>query len=327
MTISRTFADLLRSRRGTFNQQFARVRWEYPNLQSAGFLALLEDVLDPLVVALAERTDPSVLPGAVETLYALLLELYALHLVGEKRRMGWVQEGWEELLPSLAPQLALAPGRVAAAVSNALVNLKNADPERWIHRMKALGNIMNEPDHLLAAGKVLGWRCGLAQYRDSALALAESLPEDVIRRIFDLPQEMVPAEALRRMRGDPWWRPDDGTRPDLEVVRIVGDFTGFGGVFETPPVVFAQEGRLLARDAARTWQVFADSFGTAFQPAEGPARAKPDRAANLEQGGWLQYRGQKCQVPGLEALSSSAALAHTLAVTQPFSHRIHLIHI
>ncbi len=327
MPVSSLFADLLNSRRGTFNQLFARMRWEHPNLDPAGFMRLLEDVLDPLLLSLAENADPSVLPGVVETLYDLLLRLYARNLVGEKRRMDWVQKGWEDLLPALAPHLLISPGRTAAACSNALFNLAGADPARWIRVMKALGKVTDGPDVLLAAGKVLGWRCGLAHYRDSALRLAENLPKDVIRLIFDLPQEILPAEALRRMAADPWWQPDGEDRPALKVARIVGNFSGFGGVFETPPVVFAHKGRLLARDAVRTWQVFADSFGTAFQPAKSPNPVQPDHAVRLQKEGWLHHEGRKFRVPGLEAMSSSAALDHTLAVAQPISHRILLIHI
>jgi hypothetical protein len=332
MTVSDALQGILRERREWFNQRFAREQWEHPNLSPEGFKALLGRVLDPLTSALARGNDGDALPKAVQTLYDRLLNLYARNLVGEKRPGEWIQRCWETLLPDLAPQILQDPGRVTAACCNAIHNLSRTpggDPEAWLQSMRALGTTLPDADTLLQAGQVLGWRCGLAQYRLSALERAPSLPKAALRPIFSLPPEVSPDAALAEMRKDPWWTPDDGMARAPAIRGRVGGFTGFEGPFRTPPLVCSYEGQLIAWDREDTWLLFADAWGRVLLPSGiGSEELTPTTdIAQLPAPETLKINGKTLRVPGLHRISSATALPHTLAITQPLSHRILLIRL
>ncbi len=332
MTVSRIFADLLESRRSYFNQRFLQARWESPGLDPSAFLRLVGEVLDPLVVRLAEENQPDKLPGVVESLYDALLTLYERNLLGERRLIGSVQQVWTDLLPSIPQHLMAETEKVVAAVCNAVVHLSfhaGADHDLWMRKMQVLGSTAADVDTLLTAGQVLAWRCGMAQYRQSALGLAETLDEKILSTIFDLPQTTKPENALTAMVQDPWWRPGEKAVEGLQVGAVVGDFAGFGGVFLSPPWVSANVHHFIAQDRNSTWALFADAYGHAFMPINGRHLAVSDHPSGLSvsEHGVLTTKFGRLHLPHFTALRSIAALPHTIAVTQICSHRIILVRV
>ena len=132
---------------------------------------------------------------------------------------------------------------------------------------------------------------------------------------------------------DPWLDPAAAAGPmpagrSLELVRRVGAFRGFGGLFMAPPMVSCPDGQLLVSDSGSHWLLFADRFGATFQRAEAPAvrpankSGKPSFKVGLD--GKVSRGREQAVFPEVERSQSSAANDTTLAVTTPLSHSIFL---
>ncbi|GEM_PF-698904 len=166
-----------------------------------------------------------------------------------------------DVVPRLAPWLALAPAATVAAVVDAARAVgggpgARGDVTAWAARVVdaaavGVGSPANVGPGLSAAnvgpgpsaadlvrGAVLvaAWRSGLVRYRDAALDAARSLPEPVARAALSLPASGAPgpdgrADAadlravLDRHAADPWWWPaagQDDERAGARWVRLPG---------------------------------------------------------------------------------------------------------
>lgn len=338
-------AAQLAARRETLNARFQATRAASPRLDAETALAFVADTVAPLVEPLPEARAGA----ALEALFDVALPLLGRELLGPAARLPYIQQGWERLLPRWPELLGQQPGRLARAVSNALHALgaaPGARPEDWIAAMAPLGARAASVDDLLEAGKVIAWRCGLAQYREGALAAAGRLPPELAGPALGLavPLEQDAREALiARLRADPWADPaaDADAPPALRLVAVAGAFRGFGGPFATPPGVAVAAGELVASDAQAAYILRADRFGCVFlrtaTVAEGRS-ARPSAGAasrlswpgsgadiRLSADGSVNWSEHSARFPELAEASSAAFDGHTLAVTHPLAHAVFLL--
>lgn len=252
--IAGPFAAVLEARRGELNEAVATARRSGADLDLDELAEVLASLVAPVVDVVHAAGQ-----GFTDVVGRVLFDV-ALQLVGQHRMTGPVRDGWAILLPAVPGPLAADPYRVVGAVTNALVNLAaatGARPDEWLRRMVDVAPACADPETLLAAGQVAAWRSGMAAYRDGALALAASLPPDVLTGTLD-----ADAGDLDRLRDDPWFDPAGPRR--VGVVRV-GAFRGFGGPFLRPPTVVAHDGVVVALDdgTGDAWFVLADAFGSA----------------------------------------------------------------
>ncbi|MBM7821238.1 hypothetical protein JOE63_003715 [Cellulosimicrobium cellulans] len=187
-----------------------------------------------------------------------------------------------DVVPRLAPWLALAPAVTVAAVVDAARAVgggpgARGDVTAWAARVvdaaaaggrspASVGPGPSAADLVRGAVLVAAWRSGLVRYRDAALDAARSLPEQVARAALSLPGSGADGRAdaadlravLDRHAADPWWWPavGQGVEPagtrwvrlpgapgPAEVLGRFGGFRGFGGPWLSPALVVGADAR------------------------------------------------------------------------------------
>jgi hypothetical protein len=330
-------AELLARGRDRLNQQFTAARNAHPGLDAAEFAGFLRHVTAPVMAAVhgyaPERAEP-----VLTVLYPLALELMGRGLFGPRSRAPVIEQGWLKLSVAFPELLSRQPQRFTVAVCNALHRLAGqlgSGAAIWIERMLAVARQGSPIDQLLEAGIVAAWRCGMAQYRESALTIAEDLPAEVAAAALGLPGNASGhAELIQSLRQDPWRGLDPivdagaaGARR-LRIVAVAGGFRGWGGPFLHPPRLALQESALLAFDPESVWQLYADCFGSALlrRADLDPAQVHATRAPGaVDSAGVVTWQGETVQLAALRGATGAAARSDTLAVTLPDSYRIFLV--
>jgi hypothetical protein len=328
--IAPAFARAVEAGRSRYNTLFVQARRTRVALDGDEFLCHLRRAVNP-VVAAVDTVAPDRVPAVVDALYELSLELVRKAVLGARARSVEVDRLWPGLLQSVAVHLAAQPRRVAAALTNGLYNLATTPgcrAEAWCDAVTALAPLCPEPELLLRAAQVAGWRCGLAHFREAALALAGELPAPVTRAALgaDATPSEIP-QLLQRLQADPWF-PPAGPQParGLRQVAVVGGFRGFGGVFLRPPRVAYHQGHFFAFDGIECWLVTADACGAAFHRAGAALPAdESDVTFAIDASGTVTARRAKQKFAHLKDSTSRACNKNTLAVTLPHSHALCLI--
>lgn len=267
--------DWLIARRQDLNGRFRLMQHCYPRLRAETVLPLCRELLPPLAGA-GE-------PGSAELL-ASVYDLILLHAGrGKLATEGGDSPGLGELLrvtfPRLRRLLLARPTDLPAALSNAVENLG----DRGLDLAGGLGGLadaVTDADALLDAGAVLAWRLGEARLRTTALAKARQLPPAVTRIALGLAAGKVKdvTRILDGLEADGWCRPDapqasppvaapDGWR----LTALLGNFRGFDGHFDEPPVLLDAGGqggrhRFWVRSGATPYRIDADVFGWVCRP-------------------------------------------------------------
>ena len=252
------------------------------------------DVLADAVREVAAATDPLATQLGADAFAATCDALVAAvaRLAAARR---WRAEGPErravlDVVPRLAPWLALAPAVTVAAVVDGARAVgggpgSRGDVTAWAARVvdaaavgaagvPGAGPGPSPVDVVRGAVLVAAWRSGLVRYRDAALAAARSLPEPVARAALSLAPGGGGAGAadlgavLERHAADPWWWPGrvDGDLPTVrlrgvaEPARVLGrfgGFRGFGGPWLSPALVVGAD----ARHPALRWTLLSPAAG------------------------------------------------------------------
>lgn len=350
MLVQGAFARILEENRQTWNAHFAMAKREHKRLDGPAVLEFLRETLAPIVDAV-DAVAPERAATVAERLYVLSLPLLARDLIGPAARRPALNDGFS-LLPALAHRLVEAPDRLPRAIINALHHLdQGARPADWVLRIVELDRVARSLDELLEAGKVLGWVCGLAQFRESALDVAATLRPALLGAVLGvtLADETARDGLVARLRADPWLNPARDTGRQLRVVAQAGGFRGFGGAFLRPPRVALVDGTLLLTDGESTLSLYADAFGTMLlrtltpfpsaQPASPGLLSAISRALSAKAALWplpggqlsfgedgaVGWAGRSARFPDLAGASASAFDGRTLAITHPLSHHVFLV--
>jgi len=311
------FSQALARGRERFNALFAQTNGR---VDASRFGEHLRNVVAPVVEAV-DRVRRDRVDAVVGTLYELSLDLAGSGIFDAHPA---VAAGWRSILPEMPFLVAEQPRAAAAAVTNALSNLSAQSPAMaaaWVQEMTALSASCKDLATFRGAGHVVAWRCGMAQHRLGALQSCASLPIDMACRALGIHAVDTASfeQALRRLQDDPWLTPANALLPErageVRIVAIVSGFRGFGGVFLTPPVVFAAESdQLIARDDQHAWSIVADVFGSHLQPLPSIPHKRRGRAPL-----------DLAHLPELANPLSNAANETTTAVTIPLSHSVFLV--
>lgn len=325
-------AAVFNTHRKELNARFGQARQARPGIDAAVFGNVLGRLVAPLVESVGSL-DSSRVENAALALYDLALELVGRDLLGGLARSTWLEAGWTELLPGLAPFIAIEPRLAAGSISNALYNLSQATgarPRQWLDRMAKAAPLCSDTSALLAAGEVLAWQAGLAHFRLSALQVAQSLPEGLARSTLGLSENdtVNTGAALSRWQTDPWWLPDQAEHgPGARLAGRAGGFRGFGGPFLGLPQVGQSEGRFIVQADGQAWTLFADAFGSVLQRTAGspPASAGASARLKLNPGGQVSCGNTSKVIAELQNTSSWAADECTLVAASPLSFKLTIV--
>jgi hypothetical protein len=323
--ISARLAEALQSRRSDFNQRFRLAAQRHPHLDGEELLQFIAHCVDPIVEAVHSRY-----PGAVDDVlvsaYDCALQLVGQQLTARQGRYAVIADVWREILPAAANVLVTDSRRLIPALTNAvhqLATIDSAAANRWKMRMAHAAAEVTSADDLLLLGLVLAWQCGLAHYRDGALAALDSLSDPLACMAL----EVTPTrrqETLRRLHADRWFDPTHPQREALRIVRTFGAFRGFGGGFLQPPLIRGTHGGWVVQSAADHWFLVADAFGATLHRASVEEwNSAADREHHV--GTRVVHDGQQLDLPGAGPITSSSLSEQAIACTFAHSHQIVLV--
>lgn len=352
----------LEGRRAELNQRFARMRRRFPAISAEAVLANLADVLPPL--AGPEPAASDLLSAA----YDLVLLHTARDTLGPATGLGQLLR---QTFPRIRPLLLERPSALPAALANAVENLGRRGMA-FASALAEVGPSVSRASELLDLGAVLAWRLGEARLRTAALAILNRLPARALLDVLGLvgaPPTAAPLVA-GALRADAWRAPAALFTPatlatlaggePATIARLAarlaeppkaplaaftalaraGDFTGFGGAFDLPPLLLAtgdDRHVLFVRAGEQDFRVEADIFGTVASPiprldvpvqAAEPAvwlRRRSSEAPALGRDGTLTAFGERARLPALAGASSLALRPGLVAATSPDSHRIRIL--
>lgn len=335
--VSDAFAAVLRARRNEFNARFAEARRQNSGAEPVAFGAFLETTAD-VVVRAVDRVLPNCVPDVAAVAYEVGLQLVSHRLAGPGARHGALDEAWRRILPAAATLVAEAPRRVLPAMSNAAHHLAAAPGARvsaWIEALERLAPRCPDADTLLTLGQVAAWRAGLAHYRESALAAADTLPESLALSALDAVEGACWPTIRARLRAEPWFDPsrpvqEERSSDALSVAATVGAFRGFGGLFTEPPRVRAVGEWLYVQSGDEFWVLTADVFGATLHrvPVDAVASASlrldlPPEVKVTRRG--VEWRKRVLDTRAFGDPTSVATTSTTLAVTCSASHHVILL--
>lgn len=316
--ISARLVEALQSRRSDFNQRFRLAAQLHPHLDGEELMRFIADCVDPMVQAVHAR-NPEAVDDVVVTAYDCALQLVGQQLTVRQGRYATMAEVWREVLPAAANVLASDSKLLIPALSNAAHQLASIDStaaNRWTQRMVEAALRVSSADELLLVGQVLAWQCGLAHYRDGALAALESLNES----LACLALQVAPAkreQTLRRLQDDRWFDPASPESETRRIVRTFGSFRGFGGAFLQPPLIRGTAGGWIVQSAGDFWFLVADAFGATLHRASAEEwNSASDRDQRV---------GKQFQLPDAGTITSSAPSERAIACTFAHSHQIVLV--
>jgi hypothetical protein len=333
-TLCDAFAAVLRDRRTDFNERFERARHLYPQLAGDDVIWFLRECVDGAIAEVA-RADLAAIVPLVLSAYDTALTLCGQKLVGPSGEFPIIEEGWRRVLPAAAALLAREPTRVIPAVSNALHKLATSPgtrPSEWISSLSRLAPQCVDIDTFLRVGQVLAWHAGLAHLRASALAAAQLLPADIAAAAVGARSgNDWPATSVRLSR-DTWFEPSLATLspPGPRVVKEVGAFRGFGGLFVLPPQIAAAGDGWLVQSAGQHWYLAADAFGATFHRATAEewntTSHEPQLPADVRlTGPALTLGSSTLQLPVVGPMTSVAVSGSTIAITSAHTHSVAFI--
>ncbi len=319
--ITGAFAAALEANRDACNQRIAEVVRTVPSFDARALSADLRDVVAP-IVDVVDRAGHGFTTQVAMTLFGITVDL---HATGRFEPV--IAEGWTRVLPVLAGPLAADPPGVVGPLTNALAYLSahpGARAQDWIDRVVAVIATGAAIDVVWRAGQVAAWRCGVAEHRDGALAIAATLDPAVLDAVLGA----SPADLVR-LAADPWFDPADASASASRPASLlVGGFRGFGGPFVRPPVVTLEGARVVADDGDERWYVLADAFGSAVVRAgaesgrAAPARSDPGVASGT---------GAATTIPaalaGVTEITSWVAVPGALVATSALSHAIAFVKV
>lgn len=302
-------AEWLAAHRDELNLRMMETLERYPHLSVPNFFTELGAILPAL--------------SASASLLNAAYDLVLLHLA----RTAFARTpALRRLLSEWAPQrLALlsAQPQLLAQLSNATEN--SPRPDEFVTALIALPEL--DAATLLQTGAVTAWRLGDPRIRTAALALLPALPARALLVAMghaDWPDTSAPMLAAQ-LQVDQWRvyfsaPPVSVTVPRLDVkgsvhLASLGDFSGFGGVFDTPPRLLVGEDPHLFKVRCRSqgFSVVADGFGAQIKPLLGTLPADevspPSDALTA-----LTARGVAGQAHG-----------HVLVLARRDSHRLEVL--
>jgi hypothetical protein len=324
-TLSPALDRALQAGRRQFNDRVSEACRMQPGFDTSAAEALLRGPLDRLAT-LAASVDP-------ERTGSLLLAAFAVGLTLQLRGKGeqpLIQALWRDVLPACLPLALQQPRDTLGALFNAalyLLSLGGGQPDRWAREMARLAGRCEDLACLKRLGQVLAWRCGVAQFRASALKVARRLPPGLAAAALALAPEQTLSEALDRLENDPWFDPAQPAGNGLRVMREVGGFSGFGGPFARPPEVRVFARDFVVKSADRYWYLCADVFGALLHAGSSDefAAGRTDPGELGMSGNEFRLGAQRCALDlpatGLRRVCGPT----TAAVSSSYSHFIWLL--
>ena len=323
-------------KREKINQQFKKIKLQYPNLEDESVYALIKSTLVPCLDSFCSL--PS---NRFEELFNLVFEtslvLNAKNYLGRSAKTDILEKGWKKLIPGLQRLFLTDPPLFLSSVTNALIQFTRhpgSNPEQWIDLLLLRCREMTHLSVFFEFGKVAAWRSGLSHYRKSALQVLRNMDPLLAAQVLG-PEYVKPGipfeQWIQIIMEEPWFIPsvnnDKETSFVVSKVARLGGHHEFGGCFSYPPRVIAKDDYFIGFDEEFSWMIFADLFGSTFIPCPftKEIQKKNEKYAidyQVSKQGKIILDGFTNSFPELWDATSIAFNGKTLALTVPHSHYI-----
>jgi hypothetical protein len=316
VTLSPVLARLLAAGRPQFNARVAAARRGQPGFDAEALAEALRSRLDPVIVAV-EIAAPDRVAAVLDAGFDVILGLVGQGIAGERAAL--IDHVWRRLAVAHAACVAERPFEVLGMLTNAALTLagtRGARAEEWIERMEAIASLVSA-DTLAPAGQVVAWRCGMAHFREGAIAAADGLPAPLAAAAIGVCGEW--ADIREAIVADPWWTPPGEAAPSV----LFGEFTGFGGPFPEPPSVRPSPNGFLIRSGSATGLLVANAWGATLHPAEA---SEFETAASgppvLIEGALVEAGDRRISTDFPSDGLAAVANANSVAIFSRYSHEI-----
>ena len=319
----------LRDRRDYFNARFESARHAAPRLNSEALFDFIRLALAPLIAAVEVHT-PERVPAILDAGFEVGLSLVGAGIWPSSPKLSLLKRAYSSTFCALTQAIALEPQRLLPKLSNAVLT-PSLNAELWLACMEGIAGALTTPSQVLDAGIVCAWRCGLAHYRDAALARVAQLPSAALLALFAPKHGDV--EALKLALGTQRWYRADLPMAANQIAARVGAFVGLGGLFTAPPTVRSDGNDLYVCSGDAQWLLIADGYGMSLHSALPEELSALATQKTLPQGfakilRWHNPRaagGQLVELTRWGAITSFASTADTYAITHARSYAITLI--
>jgi hypothetical protein len=297
------------------NQMVASIRHQSPALNTDDLDWFISNCLDPLIADLDKDSHQVSFPVA-QAGFSHALELAALNWLKAGRKQEILLTLWSGFYVEISPLLRQNSVDVFADISNLLNHLFSscADfPIRWLKLMISVSRALTSVTLLQQTGLVCAWMSGLAHYRKAALQQLTSLPEEIVRELFNLPGNRSVNQHVAMLESNRWLAAHDNETVLDQLQTRVGSCTLLDGDFPAPPRVFAFDDQFFVQSGDLAWQLHVDVFGSSLLPCDATDIESYISADNCEQ--TLAELNEVSGLDDINTLSSVARLPDTMAMT------------
>jgi hypothetical protein len=301
--------------RGFCNQMVASVRHQSPAIDTDDLDWFISNCLDPLMISLDKDSHQVSFPIA-QAGFSHGLELAAHNWLKTDQQQEILRILWSGFHVEIKQLLQQDAVDVFADIGNLLNHLFSSDtdfPIKWLKLMIPVSGALTSLTLLRQTGLVCAWMSGLAHYRKAALQQLESLPKEIVRKLFDLPDNRNISQHVAALKSNRWRSADDNQAAFYHLQTRVGSCSLLDGDFPAPPQVYAFDNQLFVKSGALAWQLHVDLFGSSLLPCDADDIESYISTNNCE-----QNLDKLDEVPGLDdinTLSSTARLPDTIAMT------------
>ena len=309
------------------NQMVASVRHQSPTINTDDLDWFISNCLDPLMTGLDKDSHQISFPVA-QAGFTHGLELAALNWLKTDQKQEFLQMLWSEFFVKINPLLQQSPVDVFADISNLLSHLFSSDarlPFRWLQLMLPVSAALTSFTLLRQAGMVCAWMSGLAHYRKAALQQLASLPEEIVRRLFNLSGSRNIIQHIAELESNRWPTTIGNQVDFYQLQTRVGSCSLLDGDFPAPPQVFALDDQFFVQSGDLAWHLHVDAFGSSLLPCDRGEIESYISASNHKQ----KLIGLD-EVPGLDDINTLSSVAHlpdTLALTSAQTFAILILSI
>lgn len=324
-------AEIFSRNREYFNGAFLLSKSVNSSLDEETFLEYLKKIIEPLFNDFKTK-DEKKLEDFVVVFYQNILEIYKINLLNNKGKYPFFENIFLKIIFKLKNLLFSNPDFLSYLINvvyNVSIFLKEKSTlwEGYIYKLQEDIDVENFKKYSLVAA----WLSGFSFYRESALGYLTQIPYRYLEPIFCLEEKKF-NDKINYVKNNNWNNfftlEND---PAKFVKKIEGGFSGFGGIFNSPPLIFLTNEGAIASDGENSFYIYYDCYGVMFQKTdfdrESAVLIDNDKDFKFSEDGKIFFRGNELdlEIKNIERISSFVSTKDALIFALADSHKVFII--
>ncbi|HPO48779.1 MAG TPA: hypothetical protein PLO89_00495 [Spirochaetota bacterium] len=323
--------EIFSRNREYFNGAFLLSKSANSSLDEETFLGYVKKIIEPLFNDL-KMEDETKLEDFVVVFYQNILEIYKINLLNNKGKYPFFENIFLKIIFKLKNLLFLNPDFLSFLI-NVVYNVSIFLREKstlWAEYIYKLPEDI-DTENFKKYSLVAAWLSGFSFYRESALDYLTQIPYRYLEPIFCLGEKEF-NDKINYVKNNNWNTFfTSENNPTRFVKKIEGGFSGFGGIFNSPPLVFLTKEGAIASDGENSFYIYYDCYGVMFQKTDfdgdSAILVENDKDFKFNEGGNISFRNSHIdlEIENIESVSSFIATKDTLCFTLVDSHVVFII--